>query len=188
MLSLNPLFFTLLSIKSIWTPHLLNFKYKFLVLLWGYFLPFRYFNGQHGRKLSQAIWALKLRYPLPQNFVRLILYMFIKQVKMAQNGTVSFSKSLKLRLAAQTWLGSWKLNNMALGQANRESIILVFLLKKEKEANRKLFFISMPDFFYYFFSSPFPPSRELHNGRSLLRVSRRWVVYFLFLLNGNYCF
>ena len=46
----------------------------------------------------------------------------------------SFSKSLKLRLSAQTRLGSWKLNKTALGQANCESIISVF---KEKKKGRK---------------------------------------------------
>ena len=49
----------------------------------------------------------------------------------------SFSKSLKLRLSAQTGLGSWKLNKTALGQANCESIIFVFKKKKKGRKRKK---------------------------------------------------
>ena len=100
--------------------------------LWNYFSPFIYFDGQHSRKLSQGVWTVKLRYLLAPELLRQILYM--KSNKYEWLNMEQFSKSLKLRLAAQTWLGSWKLHKTALGQANCESIIFVF---KEKKKGRK---------------------------------------------------
>lgn len=66
----------------------------------------------------------------------------------------SFSKSLKLRLAAQTWLGSWKLHKTALGQANCESIMFVFKEKKKKKKKLLLESFSLEcvlDLLLYFF-------------------------------------
>lgn len=113
----------------------------------------------------------------------------------------SFSKSLKLRLSAQTGLGSWKLNKTALGQANCESIIFVFKKKKKKEEKEKrekkqLLDSSslkcLPDLLLYFSLTLlwiFPPSRELHDDRkaSLKGQWEKWVVdgWSPFLLNGN---
>ena len=113
----------------------------------------------------------------------------------------SFSKSLKLRLSAQTRLGSWKLNKTALGQANCESIISVFKEKKKEEKEKKkgrkrscwtalllnacltCCLIFLPLLWI------FPPSRELHDDReaSFKGQWERWVVdgWSPFLLNGN---
>lgn len=123
------LFSILLSIKTpIWIPHLLNFS----VLSWDSSSPCRYFNGQHSRTLSEGVWTHKLRHPLPQVFffLRQILYSLLNSSKWNS----SFSKSLKLRWAAQTWLGSWKLNKVALGKITMNQ--LFFHLKRKKKGRK----------------------------------------------------
>ena len=163
--------------------------------LWNYFSPFIYFSGQHGRKLSQGVWTVKLRYLLAPELLRQILYM--KSNKYEWLNMEQFSKSLKLRLAAQTWLGSWKLHKTALGQANCESIIFVFKEKKKRKKKLVLDSFSLSNmnvclircFIFFSPSSGFPPSRELHDDRKAFLKGQweRGVVdgWFPFLLNGN---